>query len=231
MEVDHPQHVIVAQRAVRDANNNIIKQSRPVFVGNCIKYDVLHNSEFITDVRPLYSAIKRVADCVVPQEYGVLRKDRWAIGVNIAKPLLREIIGNLEGGLRAVVSHRVTLYFSSESHIHALRNVLLLCGIAANRTVATTLDAIELNYLSHAVFRLYEDLSQSPSHPLRFYVSVQFSPGAALDPFIFTEAGHTLPVSRPVPVHGRIPFGIFKQLFANLSTELPAVKPYLRENE
>ena len=48
---------------------------------------------------------------------------------------------------------------------------------------------------------LYEDLSLAPSHPLRFYVSVQFSPGAALDPFIFTEAGHTLPVSRPVPVH------------------------------
>ena len=157
-------------------------------------------------------------------------QDRWSIGVNIARPLLREIIRNLEGGLKAVVSHRVTLYFSSESHIHALRNVLLLCGIAANRTVATTLDAIELNYLSHAVFRLYEDLSQSPSHPLRFYVSVQFSPGAALDPFIFTEAGHTLPVSRPVPVHGRIPFNIFKALFANLPTELPAVKPYLQES-
>ena len=198
-------------------------------VYDCLKYDVLHNSEFISDVRPLYSTIKRVADCVVPQEYGVLRKDRWSIGVNIARPLFRQIIDNCEIGLQAEPSHRVTLYFSSESHIHALRNVLLLCGIAANRTVATTLDAIELNYLSHAVFRLYEDLSQQPTHPLRFYVSVQFSPGAALDPFIFTEAGHTLPVSRPVPVHGRIPFSIFKQLFANLPTELPAVKPYCSE--
>ena len=194
-----------------------------------LQYDVLHNSEFISDVRPLYSAIKRVADCVVPQEYGVLRKDRWSIGVHIARPLFRQIIANCEIGLQAEPSHRVTLYFSSESHIHALRNVLLLCGVAANRTVATTLDAIELNYLSHAVFRLYEDLSQQPTHPLRFYISVQFSPGAALDPFIFNEAGHTLPVSRPVPVHGRIPFSIFKQLFANLTTELPAVKPYCGE--
>jgi hypothetical protein len=181
-----------------------------VAVSDCIKYDVLHNAEFLSDIRPLYSAIKRVADFVVPNEYGLLRKDKWLIGVGIARPLLKRMIGKLESALSPRCPSRVTLYFSSESHIHALRNVLLLSGIACNRTVATTLDAIELNYLSHAVFRLYEDVSKPLDDPLRYYVNVQFSPGAALDPHIFAEAGHTLPVSRPVPVNGRVPFHLFK---------------------
>jgi len=181
---------------------------------DCIKYDVLHNAEFLSDIRPLYSAIKRVADFVVPNEYGLLRKDKWLIGVGIGRPLLKRMIGQLESALSPRCPSRVTLYFSSESHIHALRNVLLLSGLACNRTVATTLDAIELNYLSHAVFRLYEDVSRPLDDPLRYYVNVQFSPGAALDPFIFCESGHTLPVSRPVPVNGRVPFHLFKQIFA-----------------
>ena len=66
----------------------------------------------------------------------------------------------MEAGLQESPPNRVTLYFSSESHIHSLRNVLLLSGVPLNPTVATTLEAIELNYLSHGVFRLYEDLSK-----------------------------------------------------------------------
>jgi hypothetical protein len=86
---------------------------------------------------------------VVPNEYGILRKDKWAIGVGIARPLFRRMIQKLESALSPKCPSRVTLYFSSESHIHALRNVLLLSGIACNRTVATSLDAIELNYLRY----------------------------------------------------------------------------------
>ncbi len=205
-----------------DPENDTFDPTKLPDVYDCIKYDVLHNMEFLADIRPLYSAIKRVADLsahthslhsadvwrvllahcyaaahvrmhvaacvcvclpplsVVPNEYGILRKDKWLIGVGIARPLLKRMIGKLESALSPRCPSRVTLYFSSESHIHALRNVLLLSGIACNRTVATTLDAIELNYLSHAVFRLYEDVSKPIDDPLRYYVNVQFSPGAAL---------------------------------------------------
>ena len=188
----------------------------------------------MTDVRPLYSAIKRIADFVVPNEYGILRKDKWSIGVSIARSLLQRMIGKLESALSPHCKSRTTLYFSSESHIHALRNVLLLSGIACNRTVATSLDAIELNYLSHLVVRLYEDVSKPIDDPLRYYVNVQFSPGAALDPFIFAEDEHTLPVSRPVPVHGRIPWRVFVMLFSFASQEAQPprgyTQPWLPEN-
>ena len=35
VEVTHPEHVIIAQRAARDASGVVTKQSRPVLIGNC----------------------------------------------------------------------------------------------------------------------------------------------------------------------------------------------------
>jgi hypothetical protein len=78
-----------------------------------------------------------------------------------------------------------------------------------------------------AVFRLYEDVSRPLDDPLRYYVNVQFSPGAALDPFIFAEEGHTLPVSRPVPVNGRIPFHLFKLIFSGSMSESQPPRGYV----
>jgi hypothetical protein len=45
-------------------------------------------------------------------------------------------------GMEDEPSSRVHLYFSSESHIHSLRNVLLLAGVPANYTVATVLESL-----------------------------------------------------------------------------------------
>lgn len=38
---------------------------------------------------------------------------------------------------------RVNLYFSSESHIHGLRNTMLLSGMPDNETAATTLEVTQ----------------------------------------------------------------------------------------
>lgn len=77
---------------------------------------------------------------------------------------------------------------------------------------------MEINYMSHCVLRLFEDISRDINDPLRFYVNVQFSPGAANDPFIFRQRGHLLPVSRPVPINGRVPWETFKKML--LTTEI-----------
>jgi inositol hexakisphosphate/diphosphoinositol-pentakisphosphate kinase len=182
---------------------------------DCIKYDVLHNQPFLQNLRPLYRGLKRLADFVIPHEYGVLRIERLAIGKIVCQRLLNRIVENLEEGLQVKPPTRCFMYFSSESHLHSLRNTLLLSGLCHNKTTATTLESIELNYLSHGVFRLFEDRSRDPSDPKRFYVNVQFSPGAALDPFIFSLPDCVLPVSRPVPVNGRVPFEDFKHKFLN----------------
>jgi len=175
-----------------------------------IKYDSLHNREFLQGLRKIYIAAKNVANFVIPQEYGVFRKQKLLIGRSIVQPLLEHIFGNLMKGADDAPSHRVSLYFSSESHLHSLRNTILLSDIPHNQTVATTLEAMEINYMAHCVFRLFEDPTRDTNDPLRFYVDVQFAPGAALDPFIFMGQDHLLPVSRPIPVNGRVPLAKFK---------------------
>jgi inositol hexakisphosphate/diphosphoinositol-pentakisphosphate kinase len=39
-----------------------------------------------------------------------------------------------------------------------------------------------LDYLTHLVFRLYENKSVPADHPQRFKLEILFSPGAAYDP-------------------------------------------------
>lgn len=64
-----------------------------------IKYDVLHNLAFLQklhpDIRHVYTTIKTVADFVIPQEYGVLRKEKLEMGKKIVQPLLQTIVDNL----------------------------------------------------------------------------------------------------------------------------------------
>ncbi len=57
---------------------------------DALKYDVLHNSCFLShdNLSKVYYAVKRIADFVIPQEYGIEREDKLAIGVEIARPLL-----------------------------------------------------------------------------------------------------------------------------------------------
>lgn len=90
---------------------------------------------------------------------------------------------------------RTRLYFTSESHIHALTNVLRNChldgtGDGDDKEPLLTgggralLDmSTELDYLSHIVFRMYERKGLPEGDPRRFRVEIQFSPGAATDPF------------------------------------------------
>jgi len=176
-----------------------------------IKYDSLHNRHLLTGLRKIYINAKNVANFVIPQEYGVFQTEKLQIGRFVVQNLLQHIWENLLKGMNEDPSHRATLYFSSESHLHSLRNAILLSDIPHNRTVATTLEAMEINYMAHCVFRLFLDPSRPPNDPLRYYVDVQFAPGAALDPFIFMGQDHLLPVSRPIPINGRIPMEKFKQ--------------------
>ncbi len=82
----------------------------------------------------------------------VCMQDKWRIGIGIVRPLLQRMVTKLESAMSSNCPSRVTLFFSSESHIHALRNVLLLSGIASNRTVATTLVGCSVRVASSPYF-------------------------------------------------------------------------------
>ncbi|KAL1205942.1 Inositol hexakisphosphate and diphosphoinositol-pentakisphosphate kinase VIP2 [Cardamine amara subsp. amara] len=109
---------------------------------------------------------------------------------------------------------RTRLYFTSESHIHSLMNVLrycnldeslqgeesLVCQSALERLCKTK----ELDYMSYVVLRLFENIEVSLEDPKRFRVELTFSRGADLSPLEKKDdkaesllREHTLPIMGP----------------------------------
>ena len=84
---------------------------------------------------------------------------------------------------------RTRIYFTSESHIHTLLNVIRHCdhahdggGIVSPEGKRILEDTKELDYLSQVVFRMFENLKEPIDSPGRFRIEVLFSPGAVANP-------------------------------------------------
>ncbi|KAG8384744.1 hypothetical protein BUALT_Bualt04G0150100 [Buddleja alternifolia] len=109
---------------------------------------------------------------------------------------------------------RTRLYFTSESHIHSLMNVLrycnldeslqgepsLVCDNALERLYRTK----ELDYMTHIVLRLFENTEVALEDPKRFRMEMTFSRGADLSPLERNDSEatslhheHTLPIMGP----------------------------------
>ncbi|OAE33561.1 hypothetical protein AXG93_2139s1140 [Marchantia polymorpha subsp. ruderalis] len=104
---------------------------------------------------------------------------------------------------------RTRLYFTSESHIHALINVLrycylddTLCGessLVSDEALQRLFQVKELDYLTHVVLRMYENTAVPLEDSKRFRIELMFSSGAALSPLQVSPRNrdHTLPVLPP----------------------------------
>ncbi|XP_041999068.1 inositol hexakisphosphate and diphosphoinositol-pentakisphosphate kinase VIP2-like isoform X1 [Salvia splendens] len=109
---------------------------------------------------------------------------------------------------------RTRLYFTSESHIHSLMNVLRYCNLdeslqGENSLVCdNALDRLhrtkELDYMSYIVLRLFENTEVAFEDPTRFRVEMTFSRGADLSPLERNDSEaaslhqeHTLPIMGP----------------------------------
>ncbi|PON95879.1 Histidine phosphatase superfamily [Trema orientale] len=109
---------------------------------------------------------------------------------------------------------RTRLYFTSESHIHSLMNVLrycnldeslqgedsLVCHNALDRLYKTK----ELDYMSYIVLRMFENTEVALEDPKRFRIEMTFSRGADLSPLEKNDSEaatlhqeHTLPIMGP----------------------------------
>ncbi|KAH9739915.1 Inositol hexakisphosphate and diphosphoinositol-pentakisphosphate kinase VIP2 [Citrus sinensis] len=109
---------------------------------------------------------------------------------------------------------RTRLYFTSESHIHSLMNVLrycnldeslpgedsLVCHSALERLYKTK----ELDYMSYIVLRMFENTAVALEDPKRFRIELTFSRGADLSPLEKNDSEasslhqeHTLPIMGP----------------------------------
>eukprot|EP00258_Populus_trichocarpa_P028731 XP_024444750.1 inositol hexakisphosphate and diphosphoinositol-pentakisphosphate kinase VIP2 isoform X4 [Populus trichocarpa] len=98
---------------------------------------------------------------------------------------------------------RTRLYFTSESHIHSLMNVLRYCNLdeslqgedslVCQNALERLYKTKELDYMSYIVLRMFENTEVALEDPKRFRIEMTFSRGADLSPL----EEHTLPIMGP----------------------------------
>ncbi|CAL1700991.1 unnamed protein product [Somion occarium] len=154
-----------------DVKQEKFDPSRVSELYDTIKYCALHHRTFLFSIfnenggkdqpqdrrlHELYGRAKALFDLVAPQEYGIEPEEKEEIGVLTSLPLLRNVVNDLETA-RNNEESSLTLYFTKESHIHTLVNLVLFSGLPiANRRIP------ELDYCSHIVY-----VSRAPTYCLR----------------------------------------------------------------
>jgi hypothetical protein len=155
---------------------SFIEPARISDLYDSLKYDAIHHREFLEYVfkvdensqllRTLYSTTQQLFAYLSPQETGTSSSEKIQVGLKIIKPLLNHILTELDSAARDI-STRTRFYFTKESHMVALYNVLVHSGLQMSRRRATSVlfpeeltDDIcwygELDYLAQLCFELYE---------------------------------------------------------------------------
>ena len=108
---------------------------------------------------------------------------------------------------------RTRLYFTSESHLHTMCNVLRFGGCDTRKSILSEHglkilnEAPEFCYLTQIVIRLFEDPRRDMEDPRRYRVEILFSPGATATPMHMAELDRESDSSRfdtaPLEMIGR----------------------------
>ncbi len=151
---------------------NLFDTSKISDVYDYASYDVLHNTDTLKGLWPLYRVAKVLGDFVILKEYGHQPIHKFQIGQLVCMDLLTHIKDTMKEMAQGSVTSQ--FYFTSESHIHCLLNLISYAGLQE----IVQLQNFRVNYLSHIVFKLYEDLRVDESDPHRWTIEIYFSPGA-----------------------------------------------------
>jgi len=202
------------QNKLYDEEKDLFDLSRVPDVHDNVRFDMLHNPHLglASTLSELYDLAKSMADCVVPQEYGTTLVEKRDIGCKMCGSLLEKIYEDLyiartddQVDMRYLINMdyssdlpinsmgrrvRSRLYFTSESHLHSLLNVLRISAFKddcvpsplSGTGLKILSDASELCYLTQVVMRLFEDPAKPMDDPKRYRVEIWFSPGATATP-------------------------------------------------
>lgn len=124
-------------------------------------------------LRELYRLSKVLFDFICPQEYGIKDEEKLDIGLLTSLPLAKQILSDIQD-MKKHDTAAVVNYFTKESHIYTLLNVIY----GANIPMKIARNALpELDYLSQIVFELYE--ADDPSCPTgkKHLIRLSLSPG------------------------------------------------------
>ncbi|KAI5956394.1 VIP1 [Candida jiufengensis] len=125
-------------------------------------------------LRELYRLSKVLFDFICPQEYGIKDEEKLDIGLLTSLPLAKQILSDIQDMKKNISSPSVVTYFTKESHIYTLLNVIygsqLPMKIARNALP-------ELDYLSQIVFELYEADDPTCSTGKKHSIRLSLTPG------------------------------------------------------
>ncbi|KAJ3031864.1 UNVERIFIED_CONTAM: hypothetical protein HDU68_011623 [Siphonaria sp. JEL0065] len=168
-----------------DVERTAFEPSKISELYDSIKYDLLHNREFLDIVftseehgvgllRDLYHRAKNLFDFIGPQEYGIEPKEKLEIGMLSSQALLKQLVSDLKEAKNS--PHPSTrMYFTKESKVICLFNIVLLCGLP---TLMTVNDIDELDYLTQINFELHERKRGLETEDREYSLRIAFSPGA-----------------------------------------------------
>lgn len=222
---------------------------------DCIKYDYLHNQNELSleNASELYETIAPLASLINPQEYGLTAEEKLNLARQVVQPLMKKILMDLQlaaketfvGAVESVeTAHRLDtryaegidspafhvrsrLYFTSESHILTLLNILRYAdydpqnpnvntGVIAP-DAETYLDRTsEFNYLTHIVFRLFERVGRDVSDQGRFRVEVLLSPGVSTKLSDIETKAHKAKVHPILPLNLALTLAELETILANV---------------
>ncbi|KAL6947016.1 inositol hexakisphosphate and diphosphoinositol-pentakisphosphate kinase [Hanseniaspora vineae] len=121
-------------------------------------------------LRELYRLSKVLFDFICPQEYGIKDTEKLDIGLLTSLPLAKQIFKDIDE-MKVKEEPQCVAYFTKESHIYTLLNILYESGIPM-RIARNALP--ELDYLSQINVELYESVDKNTkkkSHAIRLKMS------------------------------------------------------------
>ncbi|KAH8999059.1 cortical actin cytoskeleton protein asp1 [Lactarius akahatsu] len=163
-----------------------------------IKYCALHHRTFLFAIFDENGGQDHQHPRDPPQEYGIEPEEKDEIGVLTSLPLLRKVVEDLEEA-RNHGGSSLTCYFTKESHIHTLVNLVLLSGLPiANRRMP------ELDYA------LYERNYGRSRSDKEYSIKLSLSEGAhssnVLDSAL--DARHSLNVQQRRKLTQHLPYSL-----------------------
>lgn len=124
------------------------------------------------NLRELYKLAKVLFDFICPQEYGIEDDEKLDIGLLTSLPLSKQILNDISS-IKETNSAGTRIYFTKESHIYTLLNVLY----GSHIPMMIARNALpELDYLSQIVFEIYEEEGSAKSKK-KHSIRISLTPG------------------------------------------------------
>lgn len=158
-----------ATETIEDSSNNNQSNTRKLTNSS----ENLFDHPTYARLRELYRLSKVLFDFICPQEYGIKDEEKLDIGLLTSLPLAKQVLHDIQD-IRKNDTPAVSMYFTKESHIYTLLNVLYESQVS----MQIARNALpELDYLSQITFELFE--AGDPNSPTgkKHSIRLSLSPG------------------------------------------------------